>query len=208
MGTVSSDIVSYNGDHSYYALSNASNGYHDSTNTSYASMNLTRGSRASSYMYWEFQLSQIPADATIDRVTCNYKARTSSGNTSYISAAEIQLCSGTTRKGTAQSILTTSTNAGSISSPGSWTAAEVNAGVKLVTAAQRGTSRTNSNYYIYFYGADIEIEYTEASGEKMYVKANGSWVQVTKAYKKVNGQWVEQSDLTQLFDDGKVIIKG
>ena len=64
------------------------------------------------------------------------------------------------------------------------------------------------NYYIYFYGADIEIEYTEASGDKVYIKSNGSWVEVAKAYKKVIGAWVEQTDLARLFSEGKVIIKG
>jgi PKD repeat protein len=79
--------------------------------------------------------------------------------------------------------------------------------MRLRTWAQRGGSRTTSNYYIYFYGADIEIEYTEASGDKVYIKSNGSWVEVAHAYKKVNGSWVEQTDLSTLFDDTKPIIQ-
>ena len=133
MASKSGNIASYNSSHSYYALSNAANGYHDSTNTSYASMNLTRGSQAESYMYWEFNLPAIPTGATINSITCNYKARTSSASTSYIAQATIQMCTGTTTKGTAKSILTTSTNASSFSSTqiGTWTIAELNAGVKL-----------------------------------------------------------------------------
>ena len=68
-------------------------------------------------------------------------------------------------------------------------------------------SSTTSNYYIYFYGADIEITYAEASGDKVYIKSNGSWVEVAKAYKKVNGAWVEQTDLSTLFDNTKPIIQ-
>lgn len=224
MATVSGNIASYNSDHSYYALSNAGNGYHDSTNTSYASMNLTRGSRASSYMYWEFSLPAIPDGSTIDSITCNYKARTSTTSTSYISAATIQLCSGTTEKGSSRSIRSTSTNASSFSSSetGTWTTAEVNAGVKLKTAATRGTSRTSSNYYIYFYGADIEIVYTEpVTGNKVYVKSSGtwkeasdvlvksggSWVSVGKVYKKSNGAWTEQ-DRSAVFDQDNTYVKG
>lgn len=225
MATASSNIESYNSSHSYYALSNAANGYHDSTNTSYASVNLTRNSGAETYMYWEFDLPTIPAGATINSITCNYKARTSSSSTSYINQATIQMCSGTTTKGTPKSILTTSTTASSFSSTqiGTWTVAELNAGVKLRTYAKRGTSRTTSNYYIYFYGADIEVTYTEAStgnkvfiksggtwkeAQKIYVKVSGTWKEVSKVMKKVNGTWVEQSDKSAMFSPNAIYKKG
>ena len=210
MATTSSNIESHDTtDHAYYAITNPTNGYADSTSTDYARVNLTRGQSAQTHVYWEFSLPTIPTDATIDSITCNYKARVSSSSTSYIAQATIQLYSGTTAKGSSKSIRTTSTAASSLSSTeiGTWTPAEINAGMRLRTWAQRGGSRTTSNYYIYFYGADIEIEYTEASGDKVFIKSNGSWVEVAKAYKKVNGAWVEQTDLTTLFDSNKPIIK-
>ena len=167
----------------------------------------------------------IPTGATINSITCNYKARTSSASTSYIAQATIQMCTGTTTKGTAKSILTTSTSASSFSSSeiGTWTVAELNAGVKLRTYAKRGTSRTTSNYYIYFYGADIEVTYTEAStgnkvyikssgtwkqAQKIYVKVSGTWKEVSKVFKKVNGAWVQQSDNSALFDPNALYEKG
>lgn len=225
MATASSNIASYNSDHSYYALSNASSGYNPSTNTQYASMNLTRGKSAESYMYWEFSLPTIPTGATINSITCNYKARTSNSSTSYIAQATIQMCSNKTTKGTAKSILTTSTSASSFSSTqiGTWTVAELNAGVKLRTYAKRGTSRTTSNYYIYFYGADIEVTYTEAStGDKVYIKASGTWKEaqkiyvkvsdtwreVSKVFKKENGSWAQQSDKSAMFDNNAKYKKG
>ena len=210
MATTSSNIESHDTtDHAYYAITNPTNGYADSTSTDYARVNLTRGQSAQTHVYWEFSLPTIPTDATIDSITCNYKARVSSSSTNYIAQATIQLYSGTTAKGNSKSIRTTSTDASSLSSTqiGTWTPAEINAGMRLRTWAQRGGSRTTSNYYIHFYGADIEIEYTEASGDKVFIKSNGSWVEVMKAYKKVNGEWVEQTDLTTLFDSNKPIIK-
>ena len=36
----------------------------------------------------------------------------------------------------------------------------------------------------------------------LYVKQNGSWVEVAAAYKKVNGSWVQQSDVTTVFASG------
>lgn len=211
MATTSSNIESHDTtDHAYYAITNPTYGYADSTSTDYARVNLTRGQSAQTHVYWEFSLPTIPTDATIDSITCNYKARVSSSSTSYIAQATIQLYSGTTAKGSSKSIRTTSTAASSLSSTeiGTWTPAEINAGMRLRTWAQRGGSRTTSNYYIYFYGADIEITYTEASGDKVYIKSNGSWVEVAHAYKKVNGAWVEQTDLSTLFSEGNVIIKG
>lgn len=221
MATATSNIESYNSDHSYYALSNASNGYSGTETSSYASMNLTRGSGASSYMYWEFDVPTIPANATINSIECNYRARTSNSSTSYIAQATIQMCSGTTTKGSSKSILTTSTAVGSFSSTeiGTWTAAEINAGVKLKTTATRGTSRTTSNYYIYFYGADITITYTEQSGNKVFIKVNGtwkeatgikvkqngSWVDVSKVLKKENGSWVEK-DKSAMFDSNGLYL--
>ena len=210
MATTSSNIESHDTtDHAYYAITNPTNGYADSTSTDYARVNLTRGQSAQTHVYWEFSLPTIPTDATIDSITCNYKARVSSSSTNYIAQATIQLYSGTTAKGSSKSIRTTSTDASSLSSDqiGTWTPAEINAGMRLRTWAQRGGSRTSSNYYIYFYGADIEIEYTEASGDKVFIKSNGLWVEVAHAYKKVNGAWVEQTDLSTLFDNTKPIIQ-
>ena len=210
MATTSSNIESHDTtDHAYYAITNPTNGYADSTSTDYARVNLTRGQSAQTHVYWQFSLPTIPANATIDSITCNYKARVSSSSTKYIAQATIQLYSGTTAKGSSKSIRTTSTDASSLSSTqiGTWTPAEINAGMRLRTWAQRGGSRTTSNYYIYFYGADVEIEYTEASGNKVFIKSNGSWVEVAHAYKKVNGAWVEQTDLSTLFDNTKPIIQ-
>lgn len=43
---------------------------------------------------------------------------------------------------------------------------------------------------------------------ELYVKANGSWVQVATAYKKVNGSWQEQSNISQVFQSGVNYLKG
>lgn len=185
--TISSSIVGYDeSNHAYYAITNATNGYHDSSNTSYASVNLTRNSSAETYVFWEFELEEIPAGATINSITCNYKARTSNSSTSYINQATIQLYSGTTAKGSSKSILSTSTSASSITTPGTWTAAEINAGVRLRTYAKRGTSRTTSNYYIYFYGADISITYTyEGTAYEITASSNVSGVTIAPATQEI-----------------------
>ena len=48
----------------------------------------------------------------------------------------------------------------------------------------------------------------EGTSEKLYFKNNGNWTEATKAYKKINGSWVEQSDLTNVFQQGVNYKKG
>lgn len=66
-----------------------------------------------------------------------------------------------------------------------------------------------------YYGYDIEnisadhvILVSAVGTNVLYVKINGSWVAASKAYKKVNGSWVEQSDLTNVFQNGINYVKG
>lgn len=44
--------------------------------------------------------------------------------------------------------------------------------------------------------------------DKLYVKINGTWVEVTTAYKKINGAWVEQSNIASLFNTTDNYKKG
>lgn len=55
--------------------------------------------------------------------------------------------------------------------------------------------------------ATIAVVIGGASGPKLYVKLNGSWVGVSKAYKKVNGSW-QQVALDSAFDNVTNYIKG
>ena len=45
------------------------------------------------------------------------------------------------------------------------------------------------------------------TGPDLYVKENGSWVQVARAYKKVSGSW-QQVDLDEAFESGVNYVKG
>ncbi len=65
-------------------------------------------------------------------------------------------------------------------------------------------SWTPSTYYGYDITnvqADHAIVVTSASTTALYVKQNGSWVQVSKAYRKVSGSWQEVA-LDQAFQSG------
>lgn len=143
-------------DYSYASQTNITNGYADSDNTTYAQFNLTTGSGATTYFYYKFDLSSIPANAIIKSVTCTVKCSISSTNSSYITTRQIQLYSGSTAKGDAATV-PNSTTAYSIT-PGTWTRAELqNARIRLY--AVRGTSSTTNNRYFRFYGATLTVEY-------------------------------------------------
>ena len=141
--SVSAITSSYNSDHSYYSISGVNSAYTNSSSSNYATVNLTRGSRANSYIYWEFSLATIPTNASIDTITCRYRAGVSSVTTRYIASAEIQMCSGTSTKGSSKSIMATSPTQTSFTSAeiGTWTVAEINTGVKLKQTATRGNWR-------------------------------------------------------------------
>ena len=165
-----------------------------STNTTYATINLVTGSRATTTIYWPFDLSAIPSGAEIDSVSCKVKASVSS--TSGVSSASVQLYSGSTSKGSSTSILSTSTSAKTLS-VGTWTRSELQ-NCRLCLKAQRGTSSTSTTRSLLFYGADLTVTYTYKN-EKFMLKLGGAWHDVARVFKKVNGIWVEQTDLSSVI---------
>ena len=168
-----------------------------STNTTYATINLVTGSRATTTSYWPFDLSAIPSGAEIDSVSCKVKASVSS--TSGVSSASVQLYSGSTSKGSSTSILSTSTSAKTLS-VGTWTRSELQ-NCRLCLKAQRGTSSTSTTRSLLFYGADLTVTYTYNS-EKFMLKLSGAYNDVARTFKKVSGIWVEQTDLANVIEDG------
>ncbi len=144
-------------DCSYYSLTNPTRAYTDTSSTNYSTINLTRGSQAETYVYFKFDTSSIPADATIDSVSCDVKIfinNTSSGN---VATRTIQMFSGTTAKGSTQNATTSATIR--TFSGETWTRSEISdCRVKLY--AKRGTSNTDTSYYFRLYGAVLTVTYT------------------------------------------------
>ena len=203
---------------SVYSTNNPENGLtpHTSTTRCCVYANTTNGSE--SYLYYNFDCSDIPSNATITSVTCQVGASCYSSG-SYFSTHTLQLCTGTTEKGTA----TTATGNGStseveiVNGGSSWTRAELD-DIKIrfkIVRSQTGDASFS------FFGATLTVEYTlpattywtytisnlqtdhtvvviSAGGAEytIYIKNNGTWTQYSKIYKKVNGSWVEQSSST------------
>lgn len=218
--TLSAHPSSYDTSHYSWASTNTSypisEGYTDSTSTTYARINLKTGSQSESYIYYKFDFSDIPNDATIKTVNATAKANVSTTNTTRVATKNMQLATGfssnITMKGSATSMPSTAAST-TISSVGSWTVSEVkDAGIRFY--AQRGTRSTSSTYYFRIYGATMTVTYEYddggGGGPTLYVKESGTWNTYSHVYKKVNGIWVEQdaSTWSTLFDTSTNYVKG
>lgn len=140
----------------WYTGHEAELGYDDADSTTYAGIYLVTGSRAETKFYWTFDLSEIPSGATIDSVSCVAKCHITS--TSGISTRTIQMSAGTTAKGTASTLTTTSGQQHTLS-VGDWTAAEIKQ-ARIYLHVVRGTSSTTTDRTIRFYGATLTVTYT------------------------------------------------
>lgn len=84
-------------------------------------------------------------------------------------------------------------------------------GVTVFVEYEVASSGTDHYTYTYTVDGDATIAVViggSAETNKIYFKANGSWVEATAVYKKVNGTWVQQSDLTTVFDANTNYVKG
>ena len=162
---------------SYSTGSNNSNAYTDLTDTTYSTITCSNGSRVASYVTYLFTVEGIPSGATISSVACRYKARVSS--TSRITSTSVQLYSNTSAKGGTGSFTSTSNppSVQSISSTGSWTAAEL-ANARIRFTATRGTSQTSNSASMYIYGAELTVTYS-FQGTAYTVAASSSVTGVT-----------------------------
>ena len=161
-GSISAHPTSYDTTNYSYASVNASypisNAYAESSNTTYGQVNWKTGSGAETYVYLRFNFSAIPEGATITSVSASAKGYVNTTNVNRVTTRQMQLASGTTLKGDALT-LSTSTNAQTFTTVGSWTRAELqSAGVRFYV--KRGTSNTSSNYTLRMYGASMTVSYS------------------------------------------------
>lgn len=140
-----------------YSLSDVANAYDDETSTTYALIRLTRGtSGAVTEVYYTFDTSSIPANATIDSVECKAKVYFNTSKGTKIANRDVQMFSGTTAKGDPQNATTT---VGVRTFSGvTWTRSELE-DARIRFYGVRGTSNLSSDYYFRFYGATLTVTY-------------------------------------------------
>ena len=197
-----------------------SRGYNGSEYTrNYARFQLNASSTTTDcYIYYVFSVSGIPSNATITSVTCS--ARISKNN--RVGTSNIQLYSGTTAKGTAVTLTSTSETTTTISSPGTWTTAQLKDDPRVgLTLSYSGAIITGITWSVtYTANEPAYYKYTLSNVQTdhnivlvvaqdigtFYIKQNGTWNEVSKIYLKQNGSWVEQ-DLDYLDNNNIKYIK-
>lgn len=143
----------------FASYSNPNNGLNDIDGTnSYARFTVAT---TQYYAYYNFSVTGIPSNAENISVSCQVKATAASS--SRITTKAVQLCSGTTTKGSAVTLGTGGTTAAtvSITNTGSWTTSELS-NIKLRLTGVRssgGGGGGNNSYYLYFWGARLTITY-------------------------------------------------
>ena len=154
-----------------------SNAYHDHTwSSNYARWQLSASSTSTvCYVYYTFDTSTVPSNATITSVTATVKAYRNNRVTQ--NTAGVQLYANTTAKGTAVAgTLGTSATTVNITNGGSWTRSELN---NLRIRLYGVRSSTNNNSYLYLYGATVTINYTVSGTEYEVTVSNSSPVVTT-----------------------------
>lgn len=135
-----------------------SNGLTEATSTTRAAFTSFTTANSTTRFYYRFDCSSIPQNATINSVTCDFKATCSSN---YFNTRIAQLCYGTTKKGEPVTITNSSinntVNVQTITDGGSWTREELN-GIGIVVEAIRGTS--TNGFTLSFYGATLTVNYS------------------------------------------------
>ena len=142
----------------YLSVSSASNMYANTDSTTYATVNNSRTSTTSYYIYIRgFNFNAVPSNAIVSNITIKLKAYHSGGNTStiycYDNTTQVAACGSTTALTTSATVKTftnTTVDWDTLKGYGSDFGIRINC---------RRSSR-NTASYIYIYGAEIEVTYT------------------------------------------------
>ncbi|MGN1410280.1 MAG: hypothetical protein ACI4XJ_08895 [Eubacteriales bacterium] len=177
----------------------------DETSEVYAQFAMNTGGAAQTSAFYSVEKIEIPDNAVINSVSCTAKVQTSNSSIVVAGNNYLQIYSGSTLKARSDVWGTKNATTITVSSP-EWTLDEINE-LKIAIFGSRGYLQTSSSQWMRFYGATVTIEYTEPSGNRMYVKIGNTWTECTGVYKKINGVWVAQDDYSAVFDANVKYIK-
>lgn len=148
---------------SYAKVTNASNMYNNTDNTTHATLQNTRNSTSNTYHVYirGFNFSSVPSDAIVSSFTIKIKANESYMSTS--SSYRPSLYNGTSAisNTTVTSSLSTSVTTLTFPIPSTLTWDTIKGyGANFGIRVPMRRSSTSSSSYVYVYGAEIEVTYT------------------------------------------------
>lgn len=166
---------------------------------SYAEWNIVHGRFTQSRVYYRFDVSSIPMDATINSVNCTVRASRQNARVTEFSTLTLKIVIGTTEESNHATVANDeSVNVYDLPSK-TYTRDELT-NVGIVMHSARGISSPNKDFWVRLYGATLSVDFTAVSGSRFLLKINGAWVEGSQLYKKINGVWVLQEDLSNVFE--------
>ena len=152
------------GDDGVYNNNYISNGFTNNSSTTRCALYSVRNNGTASKMYYNFDCSDIPLNATINSVSCSFKGGSQGSN--YYSSYQAYLCSGTTNKTNAVSVTGSNSSPSTVTiSGGTWTRDDLD-DIKILFQVIANSSSDDSTWS--FFGATLTINYT-VSGSDYYV---------------------------------------
>ena len=169
------------------SISNITNAYTSVDSTTYAQINLTTGRGALTDVFFTFDLSSIPSNATIQSVECSVKVLISTTSSRDINTRTMRMYSGNTAKGAGGTSITTSSTAVSLSSD-TWTRDELD-DCRIRLYVKRGTYNVNNTRYLRFYGANLTVTYSVPVIVPIVGKSiiNGTSKELINSYATIDG---------------------
>lgn len=145
----------------YLSVSNASNMYHNTDNTTYATITNTNASTSSRYLYLRgFNFDDVPSAAVINSFTVKIKGYESGLATSTSYAPRLANGTSALSNTTASSNFGTSTTTITIPTGALTWEQIVNYGSNFTIMVYVRRNSRNTTGYFYCYGAEIEVTYT------------------------------------------------
>lgn len=166
---------------------------------SYAEWNIVQGRFTQSRVYYRFDVSSIPMDATINSVNCTVRASRQNARVTEFSTLTLKIVIGTTEESNYATVENNeSVNVYDLPSK-TYTRDELT-NIGIVIHSARGISSPNKDFWVRLYGATLSVDFTAVSGSRFLLKINGVWTEGSQLYKKVDGVWVLQEDLSNVFE--------
>jgi len=143
----------------YLSVSNASNMYHNTDNTTHATVTNSQSGTTSYYIYIRgFNFSDIPSAAVVSSFTVKLKASESGVNTS--TSYSPKLCHGTSQITSTCSAVTATATVLSFTGVSETWSDIVEYGSDFGIRINCRRANRNTTGYMYIYGAEIEVTYT------------------------------------------------
>ena len=199
-----------------YAIGHSAESPYSTSNTSNT---YVKPEGSTGWINYHFDFSDIPLSATIDSVSVKVYGAREDSTVDSTHVARFQCYSGSTAKGTIQNFTSTSNGSVTVTDVGTWTATELHdAQLRFELGYYGGrmlgitwTVTYSVSGYVYTIEnvtADHAIVFSSGGAQpELYVKRNGSWVQVSEAYRKVSGTWTRVA-LDQAFQEGTDYVMG